>query len=77
MLSIVARLGGYHEKLEVEGTVKPQHMSDAEINQRIQQLMGDTADPALRHTASQADGRTEPDMQPVDSTADSPGTDMA
>jgi hypothetical protein len=38
-LSIISKLAGFNEKLEIEGTVRAERMSDSEIEQRIQQLI--------------------------------------
>lgn len=44
LLAIVAKLGGYHDKLEVEGNMrlKVEDMSDAELVERIKQLEGES-----------------------------------
>lgn len=38
-LAIVAKLSGYHERLEVEGTARISTMSDAEIEAKLQELI--------------------------------------
>jgi len=44
MLAIIARLGGYNEKLEVEGSIitKAAHMSDAELELLITAKLAET-----------------------------------
>lgn len=44
-LAIVARLSGYTDKLEIEGTINNVHtLSDAELLRRAQELRGDTVE---------------------------------
>jgi hypothetical protein len=38
-LSIIAKLGGYHEKLEIDGTARIQTLSDVEIEQEVERLV--------------------------------------
>jgi hypothetical protein len=38
-LSIIAKLGGYHEKLEIEGTARIHALSDVEIEQEVERLV--------------------------------------